>query len=77
MIFKSFFKPKLRIPKNTIGFDFKNLNRDEYSEKIMFDDFKYDFSEKVYRLNRLKLFKLNNAVNVINEYKSLEKEIWG
>lgn len=77
MIFKSLFKAKSRTPKNLIEFDYKNINKDEERENVSLNNLKFDLSEKIYRLNQIKLYKLNNAINIIDEYKTLEKEIWG
>lgn len=77
MIFKLFSKFQKQMPKNLIGYDYKNINRNKDEELFLFNKLKEDLSEKIYRLNELKIYKLNKAVNVINEYNNLEKDIWG
>lgn len=67
-------------PKNLIGFDFIKVNQrhdNEYLENLRYNDLKKELSEKICKINRIKLFQLSYAQKVIREYQSLEKEIWG
>lgn len=72
-------KKEKRYPKNLIGFDFVKLTRNEDSEieAIRYNELKRELSEKIYKINSIKLFKLSKAEKVIKEFQSLEKEIWG
>ena len=71
------FKSKV-LPKNLIGFDFVNFQKDsQYEELINFNNFKEKFSEKIFRFNEIKLKHLYKASKIMNEYLTLEKEIWG